>query len=50
MTAGFRHTIDDPSRFQSASSVGAYVGLTPRRSQGRRGAATRRPCLPPPRV
>jgi len=29
----FRHTIDDPTRFKSASSVGAYVGLTPRRSQ-----------------
>jgi transposase len=29
----FRHTIDDPSRFQSASSVGAYLGLTPRRNQ-----------------
>lgn len=29
----FRHTIDDPSRFQSASSVGAYLGLTPRRKQ-----------------
>jgi transposase len=29
----FRHTIDDPSRFRSASTVGAYLGLTPRRSQ-----------------
>jgi len=29
----FRHTIDDPSRFHSASSVGAYLGLTPRRKQ-----------------
>lgn len=29
----FRHTIDDPSRFRSAQSVGAYVGLTPRRKQ-----------------
>jgi hypothetical protein len=28
----FRHTIDDPSRFRSASSVGAYLGLTPRRT------------------
>ncbi|WP_247821828.1 transposase [Bradyrhizobium sp. 187] len=28
----FRHTIDDPSRFRSASTVGAYLGL-PRRSQ-----------------
>lgn len=32
-TLMFRHTIDDPSRFRSASSVGAYLGLTPRRSQ-----------------
>jgi len=29
----FRHTIDDPSRFRSATSVGAYLGLTPRRQQ-----------------
>jgi transposase len=29
----FRHTIDDPSRFRSASNVGAYLGLTPRRNQ-----------------
>jgi transposase len=29
----FRHTIDDPSRFRSASLVGAYLGLTPRRKQ-----------------
>jgi transposase len=29
----FRHTIDDPSRFSSASQVGAYLGLTPRRKQ-----------------
>lgn len=29
----FRHTIDDPSRFRSVSAVGAYLGLTPRRSQ-----------------
>ena len=29
----FRHTIDDPSRFRSAASVGAYLGLTPRRKQ-----------------
>ena len=29
----FRHTIDDPSRFKSASTVGAYLGLTPRRRQ-----------------
>src|SRR3954469_1228654 len=29
----FRHTIDDPSRFRSASKVGAYLGLTPRRNQ-----------------
>jgi transposase len=29
----FRYTIDDPSRFRSAQSVGAYLGLTPRRQQ-----------------
>jgi hypothetical protein len=29
----FRRTIDDPSRFRSASAVGAYLGLTPRRNQ-----------------
>ncbi|NJO32696.1 MAG: IS110 family transposase [Rhodospirillales bacterium] len=29
----FRHTIDDPARFRSAESVGAYLGLTPRRRQ-----------------
>lgn len=29
----FRHTIDDPSRFRSASNVGAYLGLTPRRKK-----------------
>lgn len=29
----FRHTIDDPSRFRSASTVGAYLGLPPRRNQ-----------------
>ncbi len=29
----FRHMIDDPSRFRSAASVGAYLGLTPRRRQ-----------------
>lgn len=29
----FRHTIDDPSRFRNAASVGAYLGLTPRRKQ-----------------
>lgn len=29
----FRHTIDEPSRFRSAASVGAYLGLTPRRNQ-----------------
>jgi transposase len=28
----FRHTIDDPSRFRSATSVGAYLGLTPWRN------------------
>ena len=29
----FRHTIDDPSRFTNAATVGAYLGLTPRRKQ-----------------
>jgi transposase len=29
----FRFTIDDPARFRSAQSVGAYLGLTPRRQQ-----------------
>lgn len=29
----FRHTVDDPSRFSSATKVGAYLGLTPRRRQ-----------------
>lgn len=29
----FRHTIDDPSRFSTATRVGAYLGLTPRRRQ-----------------
>lgn len=29
----FRHTIDDPSRFPNAATVGAYLGLTPRRRQ-----------------
>ena len=29
----FRHTIDDPGRFRRAASVGAYLGLTPRRKQ-----------------
>ncbi|MGV7122404.1 IS110 family transposase [Sphingopyxis sp. 550A] len=29
----FRHTIDDPTRFQNATKVGAYLGLTPRRKQ-----------------
>ncbi|MHA6766985.1 IS110 family RNA-guided transposase [Sphingobium ummariense] len=29
----YRHTIDDPSRFQNATKVGAYLGLTPRRRQ-----------------
>jgi transposase len=29
----FRHTVDDPSRFRSASAVGAYLGLTPRRNR-----------------
>jgi len=29
----FRRTIDDPTRFRSAQTVGAYLGLTPRRKQ-----------------
>ncbi|MHC2778916.1 transposase [Bradyrhizobium liaoningense] len=29
----FRHTIDDASGFRSAWTVGAYLGLTPRRNQ-----------------
>jgi transposase len=29
----FRHTIDDPTRFRSAQTVGAYLGSTPRRKQ-----------------
>ncbi|MBV9784671.1 MAG: IS110 family transposase [Acidisphaera sp.] len=29
----FRHTIDDPTRFRSAQTVDAYLGLTPRRKQ-----------------
>lgn len=29
----YRHTIDDPTRFTSAQTVGAYLGLTPRRRQ-----------------
>ncbi|MBV8397319.1 MAG: IS110 family transposase [Acetobacteraceae bacterium] len=29
----FRSTIDDPSRFRSSRSVGAFLGLTPRRYQ-----------------
>ncbi|MDP4032194.1 MAG: IS110 family transposase [Pseudorhodobacter sp.] len=29
----FRHTIDDPSRFRNAATVGAYLGLPPRRKQ-----------------
>ncbi|MDB5410361.1 MAG: transposase [Rhodospirillales bacterium] len=29
----FRHTIDGPTRFRSAQTVGAYLGLTPRRTQ-----------------
>lgn len=29
----FRHTIDDPTRFQSAQTAGAYLDLTPRRKQ-----------------
>lgn len=29
----FRHTVDEPERFTSSSTVGAYLGLTPRRHQ-----------------
>src|SRR3712207_7748432 len=29
----FRSTIDDPARFRSSRSVGAFLGLTPRRYQ-----------------
>jgi transposase len=29
----FKSTVDDPGRFKSASDVGAYLGLTPRRYQ-----------------
>ena len=29
----YRHTIDDPARFGSAQTVGAYLGMTPRRRQ-----------------
>jgi transposase len=29
----FRHTIDDPTRFGSAQTVGACLDLTPRRKQ-----------------
>jgi len=29
----FASAVDDPSRFRKASSVGAYLGLTPRRYQ-----------------
>ncbi|MBY3544959.1 IS110 family transposase [Rhizobium laguerreae] len=36
----FRHTIDDASRFLSAASVGAYLGLTPRCKQSGETDAT----------
>jgi uncharacterized membrane-anchored protein len=29
----FQATVDDPERFRRSSSVGAYLGLTPRRCQ-----------------
>src|SRR3546814_587146 len=29
----YRHAIDDPGRFKSAQTVGAYLGMTPRRYQ-----------------
>lgn len=38
----FKHTIDDPSRFRTASSVGAYLGLTLRRKQSGKVDATGR--------
>ncbi|MDV4179266.1 transposase [Rhizobium brockwellii] len=36
----FRHTIDDPSRFRSAASVGAHLVPTPRRKQSGETDAT----------
>jgi transposase len=33
MAMAFRHTVDDPMRFRSAQTGGAYLGLTPRRKQ-----------------
>jgi transposase len=30
--AAFMATVDDPERFRRSSGVGAYFGLTPRRS------------------
>lgn len=30
----FRHTTDDPARFRSATNVGAYLGLAPRKRSG----------------
>lgn len=48
----YRHTIDDPSRFASAQTVGAYLGLTPRRhqtgktdTQGRVSNGATAPCV-----
>jgi transposase len=29
----YRHAIDDPARFKSAQTVGAYLGMTPMRHQ-----------------
>ena len=33
MALTFRSTIDDPARFRSSRSVGAFLGLTPKRYQ-----------------
>ena len=33
VTLAYKAVIDDPARFKRSSSVGAYVGLTPRRYQ-----------------
>src|SRR3546814_14463753 len=32
----YRPAIDDPGRFKSAQTVGAYLGMTPRSSEARR--------------
>ena len=33
MALTFRSTIDDPARFRSSRSAGAFLGLTPKRYQ-----------------